>query len=678
MNQERTRAKAAAKAISLREKLRSWSEQYYNSSFSEVSDQVYDAHYRELADLEAKYPDLVSINSETQKIGSSPNSPNRQKKAHSIPMLSLENIFNKEELEHWLKRVEKQSSAKDFPKISCEYKIDGLSISLFYQAGELKRALTRGDGNIGEDVTENIKTISSIPKEINFLEELEIRGEVFMTFSVFRNFPQFSNPRNAASGSLKLLDAQICKERKLDFFAFEALFFEEKNGLPPKFESHSKSLQFLGSLGFPVNSQNCLASDLEQLEKHYRNFAEQRESLDYPVDGMVLKLDKLSLRKELKENKKYPRWAAAYKFDSLKSESQILKITCEVGRSGTLTPVASVLPVKLGGSTVKRASLHNFDFIKKRDIRVGDFVFLHKAGEIIPEVIAVNQSKRNPQSQVFRIPENCPSCESKLSEENKCLNLACPAQIERKFEHWCSKSALEIKGLGKNSLKLLLEKKLIKKIPDLYRLKDKKEELLLLEGFQEKSVTNLLSSLERSKQIELFRFLHGLGIKYLGISLAKLLSQKFKDLDSLKKSSLEELLLIEGIGKSLAGELIKYFQDPINLTLINELLELGFQISNSQFPEISPRFSDKKKKKTFVLTGTFNRARAEIESKIENSGHKVSKQISSKVDYLVCGENPGSKLIKAEKQELKIKILKDLEELEKILNEADQHTKQPL
>jgi len=674
-----SKEKTKERIFYLREKLKLWSQKYHHLSTSEVSDQVYDAHYQELLELEKKHPELIDSDSETQKVGSQTISENLRKIPHSVPMLSLENIFNQEDLSKWLKRINKQindcdslSSLMKFPEIVCEYKIDGLSISIFYQNGKIQRALTRGNGSIGEDVTRNVKTINTLPQEIDFTEKLEVRGEIFMAFSVFKDFSQFANPRNAASGSLKLLDSSICAQRKLDLFIFEALFFKAEK-LVQRFQKHSENLEFLKNLGFPVNPENFLAESPQTIEQCYQNFKKKKTSLDYGVDGMVLKLNNLAFRTKLKENNKYPRWAAAYKFSSEKTESQITQITCEVGRSGAVTPVASVLPVSLAGSIVKRASLHNFDFIKRLDIREGDFVWLHKAGDIIPEVLSVNRAKRSPENQEFIVPETCPSCQSKLSKENlqevaiKCLNPDCPAQIQKKLEYWCSKDALDIKGLGESLIKLLLNKNLIKTIPDLYRLENKREELLSLKRLQEKSVNNLLEALEKSKKTELSRFLTALGIKYLGANLAKLLSRNFKDLEAIQKSSNEDFEQLEGIGSNIAKEINSYFKEAKNTSLIKELITLGFQIVNSDFLRDRQKI---KKEKLFLITGSFEQSREAIKRKIELSGHKVTSSLTKKTDYLLCGQKPGSKLKKAE--DIGVKIIRELENLDEILLEENQ------
>ncbi len=635
----------------LKDKLNYWNKLYYEESQPAVSDEVYDAHYKRLLELEANYyPAFKDSDSPTQKAGSLELEPKLKKYAHSKPMLSLENAFGKPELEIWLKRIE----ALDDEFVG-ELKIDGLSVSIYYENGEFKRALTRGNGLIGEDISENVKTIKTLPLEIPFKSKLEVRGEIFMTYSSFEKLEGFANPRNAAAGSIKLLNSQICAERNLSIFVYELISSES---LPQHFDN----LQQLSALGFPVNPNHKLLKGIDELQEFCNNWENKRKTLDYPTDGIVFKLNSVFKQQELGTTSKYPRWAIAYKFAAEMAETQISNILIEVGRIGAITPVAEVLPVQLAGTTVSRASLHNADYISSLDIRLTDFVLIRKAGEIIPEIVKVVNEKRNLNSQAFVFPTHCPSCESELQIKDsevaiRCPNTkACPGQIQRRIEYWSSKSAIEIKGLGEAIIKQLLEQKLISNIPDLYKLK--KEDLLKLEGFKDKSVHNLLKAIEDSKNCTLDRLINALGIRYIGAISAKLLSQNFNSLAEIANASLDQLKNIHGIGEIMAQEIYQFFAESENTQLIKDLEEIGIQANNKN--QISSE-NQVLRGKSFVITGTFEKPRAEIEESIASLGGKILNSISRKTNYLLCGENAGSKLEKAQTLNIQILSLSDLE-----------------
>ena len=629
----------------LKVKLNYWNKLYYEESSPEVSDEVYDAHYKRLVELEINYPSLKTPDSPSQKAGSLELETKSKKYNHSKPMLSLENVFGIEDLKIWLNRSD---SLND--EIVAELKIDGLSVSIFYENGKFQKALTRGNGLIGEDISENVKTIKTLPLEIPFEGKLEVRGEIFMTYSSFEKLIGFANPRNAASGSVKLLDSKICAERNLSVFIYELISAE-------RLFFHFDNLQKLIELGFPVNPNYKLLTGINQLQDFCENWDNKRKALDYPTDGIVFKLNSVHKQQELGQTSKYPRWAVAYKFVAERAETQITNILVEVGRTGAVTPVAEVLPVQLAGTTVCRASLHNSDYINNLDIRLSDFVLIHKAGEIIPEIIEVIKEKRKTDNQAFIFPTNCPSCGTELArKENevaiRCPNTkACPAQIQRKIEYWASKNAMEIKGLGEAIIKQLLEQKLINAIPGLYKLEQK--DLLVLEGFKEKSINNLLKAIENSKNTSLDRLINALGIRYIGATSAKLLSQNFDSLTEIANASLDELKNIHGIGEIMACEIYDFFQEAENRQFIKDLEEVGIKATNKK-PALNKE-DQTLLNKTFVITGAFDKPRAELEEIIISKGGKVLNSISRKTDYLLCGENAGSKLEKA--QNLNIKIL---------------------
>lgn len=639
----------------LSQNIEAWNKAYYEQSQSLVSDQVYDAAYQELLELEKKYPEYKKLNSPTQKIGSQTElkQNNFKKVQHKRQMLSLENAYNFAELEAWAKRFEGENQ-----NFICELKIDGLSISLIYEDGQFIKGITRGDGLTGEDVSSNVRTIKGLPMKIPFNGFLEVRGEIFMTFSVFKNLQGFANPRNAASGSLKLLDTNLCAERNLSIFAYEA--FKEDS------TSHFDNLQFLKTLGFPINTNNCFCENLEKVKNFCLEWDEKRKNLDYPTDGVVIKVNSLSLQRELGATAKYPRWAIAYKFLAEEAETQILDIKLEVGRTGALTPTAYLQPVKLAGTTVSKASLHNAEQIQNLDLRLKDFVLVRKAGEIIPEVIKVLPEKRPPEAQVFEYPNYCPSCGSKLEKNPdeviiRCPNtFSCPAQIQRKIEHWSSKQAMNIHGLGESIIEQLIANNLIKDAADLYTLT--LESVLALDGFKEKSAQNLIQAIQNSKMRSLSRLIYALGIRYTGLGAAKLLAQNYDSLNEVIQAPLEELCSIEGIGQTTAQEIQRFFSQVSNLSLIGKLQKAGIQTEFILKPS-KTQSSSKIVNKTFVITGTFEINREKIQETIEEAGGKVLSSISSKTNYLVCGEKAGSKLEKAKKLNIQILSLNDLQNL---------------
>ncbi|MDX1918326.1 MAG: NAD-dependent DNA ligase LigA [Candidatus Caenarcaniphilales bacterium] len=653
---------AKSRIDELTAQIRAWSKAYYDNDADEqspVSDQVYDAAYLELKKLEQFYPDLRRADSPTQLIGALPSERSSFAKVkHIRPMLSLDNIYNFSELEAWLIRIKKlQKPNEPFPEITCELKIDGLSLSLIYEFGRLQQAITRGDGQTGEDVTANALTIRAIPQKIDYQNKLEVRGEVYMTYSSFHKLEGFANPRNAASGSMKLLDPTITAERDLSFYAYFCDI-----SVP----SHWESLAFLRDQGFPINPANQLTKSFEEINDFCAKWDQARKDLDYPTDGIVLKINDFVLQEELGFTARFPRWAMAYKFAAEEAETQIDDILIEVGRTGALTPVAILKPVLLAGTTVSRASLHNRDYIEAQDIRVGDYVLVRKAGEIIPEITGVLIEKRHPERPLkpFIYPRNCPSCGSEVERKEseaatRCPNLAgCPAQIQRRIEHWASKNALDINGLGEAIISLLLREKLIANQFDLYRLKE--EDIFKLEGFQQKSAQNLIQAIQASKSQSLERLITALGIRHIGVTVARLLAREFDSLEDLSKASIERLDQIQGLGEVMAGEIFSFFKN--HPEIVSELKAIGFKLEADRPSGI---VSGKLQGLKFVISGTFPLKRSDIEALIQAEGGLVISAISSRTDYLICGENPSSKLNKA--QSLGVKVI-DLDALKAMLN----------
>ena len=658
----------------LTQKLQAWNRQYYELAQPEVSDEVYDACLITLKELEEQYPRLALPDSPTHKVGTKVASK-FTKVNHQKKMLSLENVFGDHELEKWVNRLPEE--AREFV---CELKIDGVSISLVYdlkpqgesKKGKFARAVTRGDGLTGEDVTNNVKTIKSIPQiisqEIPSLgDSFEVRGEIFMTYSNFLELASrenFANPRNATSGSLKLLNSKITAERNLSIFVYAV--FEEYPPAPltggEKSKTHFENLQKLESIGFTVNPNYRLCKSLDEVKSFCAEWNLKRKELDYPTDGVVIKVNSLRQQEELGETSKYPRWAVAYKFPAEEVETRIESIEIEVGRTGALTPVANVLPVQLAGSTVSRASLHNADQIQSLDVRIGDFVRIRKAGEIIPEIVEVVLDKRNPNSQPFEFPTKCPSCGTpveKTEEEVaiRCTNVkGCPAQIQRKIEHWASKDAMNLKGLGESIIQQLLQKGLIVNIADLYKLT--KDQLLSLEGFKDKSAENVLLAIQDSKNRSMERLIFGLGIKHIGLQAARLLAVRFHSLAQLANATTPEFTELDGIGETMANEIVSCLADADMQFLISQLEEVGVKTDFSD--ELCRSAEDEAMSKVlagkiFVITGSFDRPRSEIEQMILRAGGKASSSVSKKTNYVLCGEDAGSKLTKA--QELGVQII---------------------
>lgn len=633
------------------------SRKYYVEDSPEISDYEYDMLFRELEELEAKYPMYRFENSPTRRVGGVA-LDKFEKVKHDVPMGSLTDVFSFDELEAFCDK-------NDGISYSVEPKIDGLSVSLVYDGGLFVRGATRGDGLVGENVTQNLKTIKSIPLSIDYKGHLEVRGEVFMPREAFEKINEtrgekekFANPRNAAAGSLRQLDSRITAQRMLDIFIFNIQACDEI------FEKHSESLDFLRELGFKVLPHTIVSSDVKEIEKHILRIGEMRDTLSFDIDGAVIKADMLSNRVELGEVGGRPKWAVAYKYPPEEKETKLLDIAIQVGRTGVLTPNAVLDPVKIAGSTVSRATLHNINYIHDKDIRIGDTVVIHKAGDIIPEVDRVVLDKREGNAVVYEMPTVCPSCgEPVFKEESeadcRCTNAECPAQLLRTLEHFASKGAMNIDGMGPQIIELFYKNSMLNSIADIYRLR--KEDISSLERMGEKSADNLLISIENSKKAGLARLLYALGIRQVGEVAAASLAKKFKNIDAFFSVTHEELTAIDDIGDISARYIIDFFSHEKTKEIITDLKTFGVSMDYEAEALVGDIFEGL----TFVLTGKLpTMSRDEAGALIEKYGGKVSSSVSKKTDYVLAGDDAGSKLTKA--QSLGIKII-DEEQLKSMI-----------
>lgn len=647
----------------LREQIRYHSRKYYTEDDPEISDYEYDQLYRQLETLEAEYPDLVTEDSPTRKIGGAVYNTFAPV-IHQVPLESLHDSFSSEELQEFDRRVREAVGEVEYV---VEPKFDGLSVALEYRNGLFVRGSTRGDGVTGEDVTENIRTIRSVPK---ILKEpvpfLEVRGEVYMSDESFQKLcarqelleeKPFKNPRNAAAGSLRQKDPKITAQRELSIFIFNVQQVEGKS-----LSFHDESLEWLKSLGFPVFDQYRKTDSMDSVLQFIQEIGDRRGELDFPIDGAVVKVNRFTQREELGSTAKFPRWAEAFKYPPEEKETTLLEIEVNVGRTGVLTPTGCFDPVTLAGTTVSRATLHNQDFITEKDIRVGSRVILRKAGEIIPEVVAVLSHPEG--SQPYHLPERCPSCGEIVTRvegeaATRCTNPQCPAQLLRNLIHFASRDAMDIDGLGPVLLEQLLQKGMISSPADLYTLKV--DELQALERFGEKSAINLVNALERSKGNDLYRLVYALGIPHIGAKAAQVLCNAFPTMEQIQNASEEEIAQIEGFGGIMAKEVVAFFQKESVRRLVERLGELGISMEAQQ----KESQGDKLAGSTFVLTGTLpTMSRKEASQLIESHGGKVTSSVSKKTSYVLAGEEAGSKLEKA--QQLGIPILTEEEFLQMI------------
>ncbi|RDI36702.1 NAD-dependent DNA ligase LigA [Falsibacillus pallidus] len=664
------RSTAEKRVKELHNLLNQYNYEYHVLDKPSVPDAEYDRLLKELLETEEAFPDLKTPDSPSQRVGGAV-LDFFQKVEHRSPMLSLGNAFNEEDLRDFDRKV-RQAAGEDFSYV-CELKIDGLAVSLRYEDGLFVQGATRGDGTIGEDITVNLKTIKSIPLRLNEPVSIEVRGEAFMPKKSFEKLNEakrengeepFANPRNAAAGSLRQLDPRIAASRNLDIFLY-GIADPGETGV----ESHSEGLDLLEKLGFKTNKERRKCPTIEEVLEFVDGWVEKRPSLPYEIDGIVIKVDSLDQQQELGTTAKSPRWAIAYKFPAEEVVTKLIDIELNVGRTGVITPTAILEPVKVAGTTVQRASLHNEDLIREKDIKIGDSVVVKKAGDIIPEVVNVLAEQRTGDEVEFAMPTHCPECESELLRLEgevalRCINPKCPAQIREGFIHFVSRNAMNIDGLGEKVVSQLFHENLIHDVADLYKLT--KEDLLGMERMGEKSASNLLKAIEDSKANSLEKLLFGLGIRHVGAKAAKTLAQAFDTMDKLAASTIEELTSINEIGQKMADAVAAYFDNDEVQDLLNELKEAGVNMEYKGPKPVAAAESDSiLAGKTVVLTGKLEKlTRNEAKEKIELLGGKVTGSVSKKTDLLIAGEDAGSKLAKAEELGIEVwdeeKMLQEL------------------
>ncbi|MEG0977137.1 MAG: NAD-dependent DNA ligase LigA [Bacilli bacterium] len=639
---------------------------YYVLDNIKITDQEYDKYLRELTELELKYPEYATADSPTKRVGGEV-IDKFNKVIHKLPMLSLSNVFNEDEVKDFDERIKKAGIT---PAYVCELKIDGLSVSLLYESGKLIKGVTRGDGITGEDITHNVKTIKSIPLTLTKNIDIEVRGEIFMPKSALetinkerkeKNLPLLQNVRNAAAGSIRQLDSKVAAKRNLDSFIYYLPDTEKYN-----VKTHSEALDFLKTLGFKVNPENRLVKDIDGVLKFIENATEKRNKLPFEIDGVVIKVNSLEEQLELGNTAKYPKWATAYKFPATEVLTKLKDIIFTVGRTGQITPNAVLDPVIVAGSTISRATLHNDTFVITKDLKIGDIVSIRKAGDVIPEVVESKLERRTGEEQEFVMITRCPICNSVLEKKDDqvdtfCVNPDCPARNIESLIHYSSRDAMNIDGLGEEIVEELYNLGFIKTVADFYFLKDKKEQLLEFDGYGEKSINKIYTNIEKSKSNSLERLLFGLGIPCVGTKTAKLLASTYKNIDNLINASVEDLSSIKDIGNIIATSLVNYFKD--NIDLINHLKDIGI---NMTFTGVSKKYNEEITNKKFVITGSFkDLTRNEIKDIIDEFGGSVSESVSKNTNIVIVGENPGSKSDKA--KELNIEIWNE-EILTKILN----------
>ncbi|MBD2344206.1 NAD-dependent DNA ligase LigA [Anabaena subtropica] len=646
----------------LRQLLQQASYAYYVLDAPIMEDAVYDQLYRELQQLEIQHPELVTPDSPTQRIGERPATQFLSVR-HNIPLYSLENAFNIDELQAWDQRWRRQVAPTEAEYVA-ELKIDGSAIALTYEDGILVRGATRGDGVTGEDITQNVRTIRSIPLRLNFdgmenIAKVEVRGEAFLPLEVFKQINEerhkageqlFANPRNAAAGTLRQLDSRIVARRRLDFFAYTLHI----SGMDDASIANTQweALELLQKMGFRVNSQHQLCQSLAEVTDYYKYWDTERLNLPYMTDGVVLKLNSFKLQEQLGFTQKFPRWAVALKYPAEEAPTRVENIAVNVGRTGALTPLAQMRPVQLAGTTVSRATLHNSDRIAQLDIRIGDTVIVRKAGEIIPEVVRVLKELRPADTQAFIMPTDCPVCGQPVVRETgeavtRCVNASCQAILKGSIEHWVSRDALDIKGVGEKLVHQLVDKGLVHSVADLYDLTA--ERLFVLERMGEKSAQKLIEAIAQSKNQPWSRVLYGLGIRHVGSVNAQLLSEKYRAVVELASAKQSDIAGIYGIGAEIAQSVYQWFRIDANQTLIERLQAAGLQFAKTEEIPVMDNGILKLKGKIFVVTGTLpTLKRDEAKALIEKAGGKVTDSVSKKTDYLVVGEDAGSKLEKAQ------------------------------
>jgi len=657
--------KIEKKIEALREKIRHHEYRYYVLDDPEISDAGFDALMNELKRLEAEHPQFITPDSPTQRVGGKPRE-GFVKAKHSSPMLSLDNAYSEDELRDWERRVH-ELSGQTALEYMCELKLDGMSLALVYRDGRLERGITRGDGNVGEDVTLNVRTVRSIPlsiakdklKKAGIPADFEVRGEMLMPLAAFRKLNEererqglatFANPRNFTAGTVRQLEPSITAQRRMDFFAYMLL----KDG-QTFFDRQSKTMDALELAGFKVNPNRKLAKNLDEVWKFIQSWEAKRESLPYEIDGIVIKVDRTAWQRELGFTGKAPRWAIAYKYAARGGVTQIEDILVQVGRTGKLTPVAALKPIPIGGTTVSRATLHNLDEIERLGVKIGDWVEVERGGDVIPKVVKVVEDKEHPRGhKQFEMPAHCPVCGGNVvrtqgEADHRCVNANCPAKLQGTILHFASRHVMDIDGLGEVLVNQLNERGLVKNVADLYKLT--KDDLLQLERMGEKSAENVLAEIEASKKLPLERVIYGLGIRFVGERTAQFLAEHFGSLDAIMNANAEELEEVNEVGPRIAESIVEFFADEHNRKLVSDLRKAGLTFSG-QKKEKGTKLAGK----TFVLTGTLARhTRDEAKKMIEDAGGRVSGSVSKKTDHVVAGSDAGSKLDKA--RELGVNVI---------------------
>ncbi len=654
----------------LREEIEYHNYRYYVLADPVISDEEYDKLMKRLIQLEKKYPELVTPDSPTQRVGGKVLEGFKKVK-HSTPMLSLDNTYDENEIREFDERIKKGLAGENVEYVS-ELKIDGISIALRYENGRFRMAITRGDGTEGEDVSENVKLIRSVPLRLRKPLTLEVRGEIYMPVEEFKRIneereeqglPAFANPRNATAGTIRQLDTSVVAKRNLDTFIYY-LVNPQAYGIETQWEA----LQFLKEIGFKINPHSKLCKSIDEVIDYWRVWTDERHKLDYWVDGVVVKVNSFRQQERLGTTAKSPRWAIAFKFPAEQVRTKLLDVTFQVGRTGVITPVAELEPVQLSGTTIKRASLHNFDYIKEKDIRIGDWVFVEKAGGIIPQVVKVITELRDGSEREIKPPEKCPVCRGPVGKLDpsevaiRCLNPHCPAKLKKALETFVSRDAMNIDGMGEKLIERMVDSGIVKDIADIYYLTPF-DFAQLGSGIGQRTIAKLLKEIEESKKRPLEKLIAGLGIPHVGTKMAKILAENFESLEDLANASLERLMEIEGIGEEVAKSIIEYFRNEKTREIIGKLKKAGVNMKSSIVKGKALRGLK------FVVTGELDRwSRKEIEEFIESLGGKVSSSVSKKTDYAIVGRNPGSKYQKAQK--LGVRILNEDEFIELVKERA--------
>jgi DNA ligase (NAD+) len=661
------------KIDALRDKIRYHEHRYYVLDDPEISDAEFDRLINELKAIEAEHPELITPDSPTQRVGGKPRE-GFVKVRHSTPMLSLDNAYNEDELRDWERRVHELSGESKVDYV-CELKLDGMSLALRFESGQLAVGITRGDGSVGEDVTLNVRTVRSVPLTIpaktlakaSLPPDFEVRGELLMPLAAFQRMndereqqglPKFANPRNATAGTVRVLEPNITAQRRLDFFSY-GVFAKGRT----IFERHSETLKALQTARFKVNPNHRLVHNLDQVWAFINEWETKRDNLPYEIDGIVIKVDRTALQEELGYTGKAPRWAIAYKFAARSGVTQIEDILVQVGRTGKLTPVAALKPVSIGGTTVSRATLHNMDEIDRLGVRIGDWVSVERGGDVIPKVVKMLEDKPRGH-RMFHMPERCPVCGGHVvraegEADHRCVNVNCPAKLRESIRHFASRGVMNIEGMGDALVEQLVDKRLVKNIADIYKLNE--EKLLTLERMGKKSAQNILEEIENSKKLPLERVIYGLGIRMVGERTAQFLAEHFGSMDALMEASAEELQQVNEIGPRVSESIRDFFDEPKNVALVERLREAELTFEGQKKQRATTLAG-----KTFVLTGTLERhTRDQAKNLIEDAGGRVSGSLSKKTDYVVAGEKAGSKLDTA--RELGVTVIgeKEMEDLVK-------------